>query len=245
MFGKILICYVSALLISFILLIIVNSKWIYLGTFCTFAGHFLYFSTMACFSFLNLMGFDMYFNITGNRRNTQSKKRFRLYLAYGFGFPAFFLLLLILLDQTNLYMTSIGKNHCFFDGKLRGIFYQVSSIDSSIFLAEQTDIWFFQYAPILLVLGSNTFFFIKTASHIRKTKQEIAQKDKNKNETENYWIFVRLFLLMGLTWSLEMLSQITKLDIFHITDVLNCFQGVMIFFSFVWHGKTKNLIKDK
>jgi G protein-coupled receptor Mth (Methuselah protein) len=228
MFGKVLIGYVSSLVVAFIFLIVINEKFVVLGPFCTVSGFCLYFSLILCFSFLNVMGFDLWSNITGNRRNVQSKKKFLLYMAYAFGVPTLFLLLIVLLDKTGLYTTSIGTNSCFFWDK-----------DTA------GDIWVYFYIPILIALAANTFFFVKTADHIRQTKKEISARDNAKKDIHNYWMFVRLFLLMGLTWILEMLAQLTEWDIFHLTDILNCLQGVMIFFSFAYQGKTKKLVKEK
>jgi G protein-coupled receptor Mth (Methuselah protein) len=223
-----MIGYVSSLLVGFILLIVINDKSMVLGPFCTVSGYCLFFSFMLCFSILNVMGFDLWSNITGNRRNVQSNKKFLLYLAYAFGVPTLFLLLIVLLDKTGLYTTSIGTDSCFLGDKDKA-----------------DDIWVYFYIPILIALAANTFFFVKTAAHIRQTKKEISARDNAKKDIHNYWMFVRLFLLMGLTWILEMLAQVTGWDIFHLTDILNCLQGVMIFFSFAYQERTKKLVKER
>ena len=67
------------------------------------------------------------------------------------------------------------------------------------------------------------------------------------NDKERFWLYLRLFLIMGVVWSTEILSWI--LDdvtwIFYIVDILNCLQGVVIFVSFVWTRKVKRLIQKR
>lgn len=58
-----------------------------------------------------------------------------------------------------------------------------------------------------------------------------------------FYLYLRLFIVMGVTWVMESISFVFKgLLIFYLTDILNCLQGLIIFFLFLWKPKVKALI---
>lgn len=62
-------------------------------------------------------------------------------------------------------------------------------------------------------------------------------------------LFVRLALVMGLSWFMEIISYLAVGDkntpYFMITDVFNTLQGVVIFIIFVLNGRVLGLIKKR
>jgi len=58
---------------------------------------------------------------------------------------------------------------------------------------------------------------------------------------------VKLFLVMGIPWTFEILSKILQNDwfIWHILDEINALQGVMIFIIFVAKRKVITSLRKK
>uniref|UniRef100_A0A7G3B7S4 Uncharacterized protein n=1 Tax=Lutzomyia longipalpis TaxID=7200 RepID=A0A7G3B7S4_LUTLO len=63
-------------------------------------------------------------------------------------------------------------------------------------------------------------------------------------DRDRFGLYLRLFIVMGVTWTMEVISWLIdpKSWIFYITDVCNCLQGFFIFMLFVWKPKIKKLI---
>lgn len=59
-----------------------------------------------------------------------------------------------------------------------------------------------------------------------------------------FFLYLRLFIVMGVTWSMEAISWVFPDNqfMFYASDFLNCLQGFIIFILFVWKPKVKNLI---
>lgn len=59
-----------------------------------------------------------------------------------------------------------------------------------------------------------------------------------------FGLFFRLFIVMGVTWTMEAVSWIISPNgwYFYVTDLANAIQGVVIFVLFVMKPKVKELI---
>jgi hypothetical protein len=58
-----------------------------------------------------------------------------------------------------------------------------------------------------------------------------------------FFLYLRLFIVMGATWSMESISWVFDSPwFFYVSDILNCLQGFIIFILFVWKPKVKKLI---
>lgn len=84
------------------------------------------------------------------------------------------------------------------------------------------------------------FFFIHVAITLaRKLKQrqtlfdsnESRSSNANKKNKEQVWLFVRLFIVMGVVWVAEIVSALHRgsCSYWVLTDILNSLQGVFIF----------------
>lgn len=133
----------------------------------------------------------------------------------------------------------------------------------------------FFYLPIAIIIVINSTFFILTARRIHRVQSNVskivARSDSNGKQTKfeshkdkwvlmiQVWIqriymnlsifsfslFLRLFIMMGVTWSMEVISWAISPDsiFFHLTDAINITQGVLIFILFVCKPKIKRLVQ--
>lgn len=107
------------------------------------------------------------------------------------------------------------------------------------------------YLIILLLVVLNVYFFIVTAVRIiriqRATdavlKQDSRRHSKFEKDRYRFSLYLRLFVVMGVTWTFELISWAVGENgyLFYVTDVCNCLLGVIIFFLFVWKKKVRQL----
>lgn len=66
--------------------------------------------------------------------------------------------------------------------------------------------------------------------------------------TNRFHLYLKLFIVMGITWSAEFVFwKFGKLSAYisFILDLPNLLQGVTIFMIFVWKGKIKRLLRKR
>jgi G protein-coupled receptor Mth (Methuselah protein) len=106
------------------------------------------------------------------------------------------------------------------------------------------------YIPMACLLGTNLVLFIMTALRIRKVRNAADSQTYTRlnDDTDRFNLYVRLFFVMGITWTAELVAWAFQSDkddlrwVFFLTDICNCIQGIIIFFLFVWKPKVKELI---
>uniref|UniRef100_A0A1I8NK33 Methuselah N-terminal domain-containing protein n=1 Tax=Musca domestica TaxID=7370 RepID=A0A1I8NK33_MUSDO len=91
---------------------------------------------------------------------------------------------------------------------------------------------------------------ILEVSHNVRMEAESQEKKLNGRIKLYVVILVRLFLLMGITWIMDILSfcvrNYPQFDMFFVlTDFCNAIQGVLIFILFVMRRKVTSLLKAK
>ncbi|XP_065081426.1 G-protein coupled receptor Mth2-like isoform X2 [Ochlerotatus camptorhynchus] len=242
MHGKSLMCYVLGLAVGYTVLSLVQMA-IFEGKSlpCMFLGYMVYFWFMVSFFWLNVMSFDIYWTFRGVRgAKSTERKKFALYSLYAWGCPLLLTSIALIIDNTELlplsYRPSIGVTRCL--------------------VAEDKYVEFFYlYLPLLLLVLANVVFFVITATRIIKIQRETSmvrrgdskRHSKLDNDRDRFGLYLRLFIVMGVTWSLEVVSWAVNnvAWMFYISDICNCMQGFLIFMLFVWKQKIKRLIYKK
>lgn len=242
MHGKSLMCYVLGLAAGYTVLSLVQ-----MGLFegsslhCKVSGYLVYFWFMVSFFWLNVMSFDIYWTFRGVRgAKSTERKKFALYSLYAWGCPLLLITISLIFDHTELippnFRPQIGVTRCFI-------------------IENKYVEFFYMYLPLLLLVFANMFFFVITAVRIIKIQRETSmvrrgdskRHSKLDNDRDRFGLYLRLFIVMGVTWSLEVISWAVNnvAWIFYISDVCNCIQGFLIFMLFVWKQKIKRLIYKK
>lgn len=183
--GKCFMCCITGLIffyLSFAIIQLLQEKLLQWPWLCKLTGCVAYISTMICFFWLSVMGYDIWstfrfvvcfictikrfhscFCRNGLRGHSGNQNRFKFFCVYGFGVPVVLAAIVVLIDNTNFvplsYRPSIGEDSCWMskDMKVEAIYV---------------------YLPIFLIITSNTGFFSATAykifcvqketSHVRK-----------------------------------------------------------------------------
>ncbi|KAG5672361.1 hypothetical protein PVAND_002494 [Polypedilum vanderplanki] len=239
--GKCLMCYVLSLIIFYISLCLIqlDLESMNAGTFgCTFLAYISYLSVFLCFFWLNVMCYDIWSTFRGNIRRGRGsdQKKFLLYSLYAFGSAFSITFLVFIIDTFELvhqdYLPEFGQHNCWIkhERKIEMIYV---------------------YAPITIIIIVNIILYSWTAFKIFKVQKETSvirntesrKHSKVEADTDRYFLYLRLFIIMGVTWSMESISWVFQsVWIFYVCDFLNCIQGLIIFILFVWKPKVKQLI---
>lgn len=251
--GKSLMNYVLGLTVGYSLLATVQfygnkkecrdgSSQCFNNTVCLLLGYTIYFSFLVSFFWLNTMCFDIFWTFRGVRGNLAAKHNFKFYCLYAWGMPVLLTTLTLIVQYTNGvpddFKPNIGQGTCF--------------LNSSNAWAE----FIYLYSILIVLICSNITFFVITAVRIQRVQREtssITNQDSSARHTRHsyekyrFWLYLRLFVVMGVTWSLEVISWVvdSKNHWFYLTDLFNCIQGILIFLLVVWNKKVKTLLKKR
>ena len=90
--------------------------------------------------------------------------------------------------------------------------------------------------PIALCLIVNITLFILTSIQLRKAF--LNSKAVSKQEQRNFQVYVRLFVLLGITWVIGFISPFIDHIVIHsLFVILNALQGLFLFIAFVCQKK--------
>ncbi|KAM7354838.1 G-protein coupled receptor Mth2-like isoform 2-T4 [Cochliomyia hominivorax] len=245
--GKSLVCYLFGLIVGYSMLCVnaLSTTIDVQGLSCKVIGYTAYYFFMAAFFWLSVISFDLWHNFRGTRgiNRFQEKKRFAVYSVYSWGIPIIFLIgtwfIQERVDIPYVWKPGIGGGeYCWLN-----------------MLTWSGLVYFF--IPIIGIIVANIIMFIMTAMKIHKVQREMARimarEDSTRNlrhEKDKFGLFLRLFLVMGVTWSLEIVSYFVGADkpwskIFYAADICNAIQGFLIFMLFVMKKKVKQLITNR
>ncbi|XP_061397128.1 G-protein coupled receptor Mth2-like [Musca vetustissima] len=249
--GKSLVCYLFGLIVGYSLMSVgaLNVHMNVMSIECKVLGYTCYYFFMAAFFWLNVISFDLWHNFRGTRGINRSleKKRFIMYSLYSWGIPVLCLLATWYIQEyvdmpehlkDDLKPGIGGGHYCWINMTTWAGF-----------------IYFF--TPIMFIIVANIIMFVMTALKIHRVQKEMARimakEDSTRNlkkEKDKFGLFLRLFLVMGVTWSLEIISYFVGPEskwakIFYAADICNAVQGFLIFMLFVMKRKVKMLITNR
>ncbi|XP_032570077.1 probable G-protein coupled receptor Mth-like 4 isoform X1 [Drosophila sechellia] len=228
--GKCFICYLASLFLGYLFLLL--NVWKYSSHFCVTAGFMGYFSVIAAFFWLSVIGIHLRitFSTPSNGLNRfLPDNPFLAYNVYAWGIPLLMTAITYIADQVvddeNLRpRVGVGKSCWIYTGDMTVMIYF--------------------YGPMLLLIAFNITMFVLSALDIYNTKLSVhgfAKKQETNqqlNDQQLFTIFLRLFIIMGLSWSFEILSflmskQQAWAEALKVADYFNWSQGTIIFALFI------------
>ncbi|KAH8297789.1 hypothetical protein KR054_010033, partial [Drosophila jambulina] len=245
--GKSFICYMVCLFMAYLILLL--DLWDLSIDFCLTAGFSGYFFVMAAFFWLSVISLHLW---NGFRGGSSSHNHFLpnyLFLAfnaYAFGMAAILTVIIYLVDT--LVDRNVAEN---LDWMPRVGYYScwINTVDWSAMI--------YFYGPMVVLIAFNMTMFILTAIRIMAVKKELRtftqrqeRKKKLNSEKQTYSFFLRLFIIMGISWSLEIISYLVQSNEFwqkvlKVADYFNWSQGIIIFVLFVLKRSTLKLCMDR
>ncbi|KAF4528729.1 hypothetical protein B566_EDAN008995 [Ephemera danica] len=173
-----------------------------------------------------------------SHRGTPDRERRKLiiYSLYAWGCPLIMLVVSIIMDYApgipnTALKPQFGVQRCWFGDKLA--------------------VFAYFFGPISVLLICNLVLFIMTAVRIVKLRRGTAvlkhadsQRSDQREKQQKFVLYLKLFLVMGLTWIMELVSWTVGGSnyLWIVTDVCNTLQGLCIFLIFVWKPKVRRLL---
>ncbi|KAH8380252.1 hypothetical protein KR009_009686 [Drosophila setifemur] len=238
-------CFVSYMICLFIVyLILLLDLWQLSMPFCAIAGYIGYYFVMAAFLWLSVISLHLWFNL-GSRRISRfsSEYPFLAYNLYAWGVAG-------LLTGIVYGVDHLVEDNPVNESWMPGVGFYICWINTFEWSAM---IYF--YGPMLLLIIFNITMFVLTAKRILATKRELQsfndlQQRKQKHNSDRQTFFLRLFVIMGVSWSLEIVSYLVRNNgfwrkIFLAADYLNLSQGILIFVMFILKRSTLRLIVER
>lgn len=200
---------------------------------CAVIAGVMHYFFLASFLWMNVMAADVWFTFSkafvkaGDRG--KSSKRFLMYSAYSWLTPMAFVLsaaLVQILEPDSFLSPHYGVGICWLSSKYALL----------LFFA----------APLLLFLSFNIAFFVISARNISKAKRA-SSRMLGKEEDGRMGIYVKLTVVMGITWILGFLAALVPDNkvLTYCFVIMNTLQGLFICLSFVFTRKVLTLLKAK
>ncbi|XP_054264806.1 G-protein coupled receptor Mth2-like [Macrosteles quadrilineatus] len=211
--GKCVLCFIFSLMIGYICLVYLqlpSSSPDLHQTDCIVIAFLTYFWMMSAFFWLNINSFNMWRSAVLAHINMSERRLMFGYYVAGWGAPLCFLCVALVTHNLpgDIIRPNFGITSCWFPGKL--------------------ELWSFFYGPVLVLLIFNIVYFISTALYLWADYRSPNPMPRIKSLRIKFCLYFKLFLIMGITWIFEILSTIDN-EPWYVTDILNCFQGVIIF----------------
>ncbi|XP_033229424.1 probable G-protein coupled receptor Mth-like 1 isoform X2 [Belonocnema kinseyi] len=183
---------------------------------CVPLAFFMYYAFLSAFFWLNLVAFNIWRLVWFKSFPIKETILFAAFCVIGWGAPLCFLiaaLVIHFLQDPNL-QPLFGKAHCWFKGDFETMAYF--------------------YGPISILLTINVVYLSLTCWRLWHEYQE-SSGNKIKLMRKKCLLYVKLILVMGVTWIFEIIAFFTEPhhEAWVLTDVLNSLQGVIIFIIFV------------
>ncbi|KAL4716703.1 hypothetical protein ACJJTC_004822 [Scirpophaga incertulas] len=240
--GMCLMAYCAGLVVAYVFLAYLKLQSRQVGhamTGCLVIAFIIYYAFQSSFFWLNVMCFDIWRTFSGYRGGSSNKRReqrrFMLYGAYAWGVPLLLSSCTIAMHFADLPLEIIkpgfGLMRCWFDGWLSELVYF--------------------FSPVLVLVVCNVVLFSVTSYRIRSIRQETAilkgsesaRSDRLQKDKQRYGLYLKLFVVMGVNWTVELVSFAVGGSNWYwiLVDLSNVALGFFIFIIFVWKKKVRNM----
>ncbi|GBN99024.1 G-protein coupled receptor Mth2 [Araneus ventricosus] len=208
-----------------------------LGLSCVLSGIVQLNCFLVAFFCTNVMAFDVWrsLRMATSKLAVSSKNKkkiqFIVYTIYSWGVPLIITVTVVILDNMDgvpsWIKPGIGDNMiCWLTNKsAKIIFFSV---------------------PAFILFMINGVFFVLSAVIIKNNTMKNVSDQNNQAVRLNFTLYVRLGLMMGVTWLISVLATLINSDILWlIFDFLNSLQGLFIFILFTCSRKVLKYIKQR
>ncbi|XP_016979678.1 G-protein coupled receptor Mth-like [Drosophila rhopaloa] len=238
--DKSFICYMICLFMVYFFQLL--DLWDLSQGFCMTAAFMGYFFVMASFLWLSVISLHIWLRLG----HYYFEHCFPAYSLYAWGMA-------LVLTEVTLIAHTIVENK---DWNPR-----VGFADRCWINTKDWSAMIYFYGPILILVAFNIIMFILTTIRINEIKRELklflshqgdipSRYRKLKSTKSSFIFFLWLFIMMGLSWSLEIISYLVddnKLwsQILLVADYLNWCQGTIIFILFILNASKLDHFKKR
>ena len=227
--GRLQLQLTFAFLIAFVILIV----GAFLSDFpeaCTAAAILLAYGFLAAFTWMNIIAVDTWLVFRPSAAYSRADDEGRslvLHYILGWGIPLLLVTVSIVTNYSDVdeqFSPDFGGFRCWYTQRFAMLLYFGVPIALSIILNIILYIW----------TSLNLHKAFKSGTHVIKRKRY------------HFVIYVRLFILMGITWIFGFISAFTdKIVIDFIFVILTSLQGLFLFISFICNKRVLSEIRKK
>ncbi|GFS90183.1 g-protein coupled receptor Mth2 [Nephila pilipes] len=207
------------------------------GIFCIISGVLQQNFLLVAFFCMNVMAFDVFRTLkmatTKLATCSRNKKRnqFIMYSVYSWGVPLIITTISVVMDNAEGVPSWIKPDF----GK-RDTCWITNSTAKTIFFC----------APAFTLFVANGVFFVMSAFIIKKNTMKNVSDHQNQTAKLNFILYVRLGLMMGVTWLIGIIATFSNIrTLWFIFDLLNSLQGLFIFLLFTCSRKVFKHFREK
>ena len=227
--GKLQLHLTVAFLLAFIMLL-VGPFVSNLPDACTTAAILMAYGFLAAFTWMNVIAVDTWLVFRPSSafsRSDEEQRSLIVHFALGWGISAVLVVL------------SIGMNYSDVDVNFRPEFG-----GSRCWYTQRYAMLIYFAVPIAVSILVNICLYVSTSINLHKAFRNTM--NVIKAEEYHFGIYVRLFILMGITWMFGFISAFTdQIVIDFVFVILTSLQGLFLFISFVCNKRVLAEVKKK
>ncbi|XP_034664692.1 probable G-protein coupled receptor Mth-like 11 [Drosophila subobscura] len=202
----------------------------YSSVLCRINGYAGYFAVMATFLWLSVISFDVWRRFALRRFHEFNRNRRSSFLNYNITVWSTASLLTLGIFLVDVFVKFNPQN-------------SISPGVGEYMCWMYTDGWsamYYFYSPLSVLILFNGIMFALTTKYIyveNKGNQQVLNQNERQRECRNqanYRVYLRLFVIMGGTWFLEIIAFVCYMErvlenFITVVDIVNCSQGIIIF----------------
>ena len=225
--GKLQFNLVLALLFMYISLLLgpAFTKW---DGLCEFVAILLAYAFLACFAWMNVIATDTWltFRSTNAFSKVDEAETIWKYSLLAWGVPVVIMIFPISFNHSNIddkFKPNFGGDRCWY--------------------TERYAMLIFFGIPIAISILLNTILYISTSYNLNKAFKTSIKPSKDKYHFSTY---IRLFIIMGITWVFGFISAFSDSDVMDfIFVILAGLQGLFLFISVVCNKRVLSGHREK
>ncbi|EEB18426.1 class B secretin-like G-protein coupled receptor GPRmth4, putative [Pediculus humanus corporis] len=221
--GKCVIAFICCLVSSYVTLFVIQTFPNSTQTTCVTQAAILYFFLSSSFFWNNVITFNVWNAIRRKSSPKFHNNKFLgiFYVLWGFGIPLLMVAISFIMEYIpgrDHVKPHFGETKCWFKGKLES--------------------WSYFHGPVSVLLVFNSLMFCHSSWMLWKRCRDSTISTIRSLKFKCV-MYLKLFLLMGVTWIFEMISYATSdmseytKYLWLLTDCINSAQGVLIFLILV------------
>ncbi|CAL1291307.1 unnamed protein product [Larinioides sclopetarius] len=201
---------------------------------CALVGFLKYYFFQSSFFWMAVIAYDVWRTLkmaTTELRVSSGKQlqRFVIYSLFSWGMPLSLTGILALAEFTDsfpvIYRPGFASPNCWF--------------------LKRRSLATFFFGPLVAIMLMNVILFFSSSRMILMTTQS-SVKQQSQAQRRNFKLYLRLALLMGLTWIVGVVASYADVQLlWYLFCALNTFQGVFICIAFTFSSKVLKYLRDR
>ncbi|XP_065361151.1 G-protein coupled receptor Mth2-like [Calliphora vicina] len=232
--GKCFMSYLISVTLSYGLLSYINlSQTKFHPVPCLLMGYLNHYMQLSYYTWLGIVCYDTWRSFS----DSSYKSAYCTYALYGYQLPFLMTLLAFVMQNSGIdddWKPGITEYKC-------GL--EVNKWAASVYL----------FGPCLIILIFCLISFISTSRIIKSNDRDVFKikttELKYESPIARYFLYLRLFLIMGLSWFLDVLSYLFNMfgmrSTSDIIDNINALQGLYIFVNFIGRKRVRHIITER